>query len=64
MREQNAEIRKNIRKSGFFQWQIADALGVAETTLVRWLRNELPDDKKKAIYSAIESLRMHEEEGT
>lgn len=42
----NIEIREAIKESGFKHWQIADMIGVADTTFCRMLRRELPDGKK------------------
>ena len=53
----NLEIRKAIMKAGAKHWEIADILGIGETTLVRWLRKELPKSEKEKIYAAIEQLR-------
>lgn len=54
----NAEqgIREDIRNAGLHQYQVSDALGVAESTFIRWLRKPLPDDKKVEVYSVIERL--------
>ena len=52
----NAEIRAAIKAAGLYQWQVAKACGVNEYTLIRWLRDELSDERKKAIYKAIEEL--------
>ena len=52
----NQEIKKAIRTAGLKQWQVAKACGVSEFTLVRWLRDELTDERREAIFSAIEAL--------
>lgn len=52
----NADIRKAARVADVPQWKIAHALGVTEVTFVRWLRLELPEEKRKRILAAIESL--------
>ena len=43
----NIEIREAIKESGFKHWQIADIIGVADTTFCRMLRRELPESKKQ-----------------
>lgn len=50
----NIEIRKAIKESGFKHWQIADMIGVADTTFCRMLRRELPEDKKQEILMAMQ----------
>lgn len=54
---QNCEIREAIRKSRFYQYEIANELGITEYALCRWLRYELTDDQKQRILDAISSLR-------
>lgn len=52
----NQDIRKTAAGSGVRLWQIADALGIADCSLSRKLRKELPDDEKKEIFCIIERL--------
>jgi len=52
----NAEIRNAIKKEHVTQWRVAMALGVSEQTLIRWLRTELPEEKKAAMLAAIDKL--------
>lgn len=51
----NIEIREAIKESGFKHWQIADMIGVADTTFCRMLRRELPEGKKQEILTVIQS---------
>lgn len=56
----NQDIRaafSKARKEGIFQWQVCDLLEVSEVTMCRWLRKEMPEEKKAQIYEAIELLR-------
>ena len=53
----NIEIRYAIKESGFKHWQIADMIGVADTTFCRMLRRELPEDKKQEILTAIRAAK-------
>ncbi len=50
----NNDIKKKIKAAGLHQYQVADLCGISETTLVRWLRYELNDEKKNMIFTAIE----------
>lgn len=54
----NAEIKQIARKHKIPQWRIALALGISEATLTRWLRVELPPDKKVHIEEIIEHLSV------
>lgn len=53
----NIEIRNKIKASGLKQWQVAKKLNVAESTFIRWLRDELSEEQKNRIYEAIEELQ-------
>ena len=48
--------KKAIKEAHTKQWMVAKKLGISEYTLVRWLRDELSEERKKAIYAAIEAL--------
>ena len=52
----NQDIRRTAAGAGIKLWQIADALGIADCSLSRKLRKELPDDEKKEIFSIIDRL--------
>ena len=50
----NIEVREAIKESGLKHWQIADMIGVADTTFCRMLRRELSESKKQEILTAIQ----------
>lgn len=52
---QNLEIRQAILESGVKQWQIAEKLGISESSFSKLLRKELSGEKKKEILGAIEN---------
>lgn len=56
----NAEIKRAARIAGVPLWRIAAALNVHEMTLTRWLRFELPEDKKQRILAAIAEIEREE----
>ncbi|MEI1420929.1 2-oxoglutarate and iron-dependent oxygenase domain-containing protein [Bacillus cabrialesii] len=53
----NLEIRRAIKKTGLFQWQVAERYGVSESQFSRMLRRELPDEEKRLILNIIEQLK-------
>lgn len=53
----NQDIRKAIRIAGIKQWQVAQKLGIGEVTLIRWLRVDLSEERRKAIFAAIDALK-------
>lgn len=52
----NEQIRTVMHRSGVKQWEVAEQLGISEFTYSRWLRSELPDDKKVQILQAISDV--------
>ena len=52
----NKDVRNAAAGSGVKLWQIADALGIADTTLCRKMRKELPQEDKTRIFDIINAL--------
>lgn len=52
----NKNVKKLIRSHGLKQWQVADAIGVSESTLCVWLRHELSPERLRLIQDAISTL--------
>lgn len=61
MRKKNEEIRKAMRKALLPQWKLAELMGVCENTVNRWLRTELPAEKKQKILQVIEDYDAEKE---
>ncbi|MCI5775705.1 MAG: hypothetical protein MR008_04515 [Aerococcus sp.] len=45
----NQNIRERIFQNELQHWQIADEVGIADSTFSRWLRKELDDEKKHEL---------------
>ena len=58
----NKEVRRAARIANVPIWKVAYALGISEPTIFRWLRTELPEEKKSAILEAIDKLSKEENE--
>ena len=52
----NKDIKKLFQSHGLKQWQVAEAMGISETTLCVWLRHELPPKRLKHIQEAVYKL--------
>lgn len=52
----NLDVRFAANKAGVKLWQIADAIGVADSNFSRKLRKELPDDEKAKIFEIIRRI--------
>ncbi len=52
----NQDVRRTAAGAGVRLWQIAEALGIADCSLSRKLRRELPSEEKEQIFSIIREL--------
>lgn len=52
----NQEIRRAAAGAGVKLWQVAEALGIADCSLSRKLRRELPPEEKERILSIVREL--------
>lgn len=53
---ENESVRNAARSSGVPLWRVAEAIGVSEPTMTRWLRVPLSQDREERILGAIEKL--------
>ena len=53
LKKANEEIRAAARENGVYLWEIADALGLADSNFSRLLRHELPENTKISILAII-----------
>lgn len=49
----NKDLRTEFRLANVKQWEVADAIGISEMTMVKWLRRELDDERKERIRQGI-----------
>ncbi len=49
----NFEVRQAIRESGLCAYQVAELIGISETSFSRLMRRELTPERKKQILTAI-----------
>ena len=56
----NKDIRQKIKKSKLFQWQVAEHIGISESSFSRRLRHELPESEKQNIYDIVQKLKEKE----
>ena len=61
MAKQNMDIKLKAAGSGVPLWRIADQLGIADTSLSRKLRYELPEEEKQKIFCIIDKLAKEAE---
>ena len=56
----NNDLRGYMRKHFVPYWKLALKIGVAESTLIRWLRTELPEHKKQEYMSMVDEIYTEE----
>jgi hypothetical protein len=49
----NKDLRDEMRIANVRQWEVADAIGISEMTMVKWLRKELGAEKKALVREGI-----------
>ena len=57
----NQDIKMKAKRNNVKLWEVADKLGIADTTMSRWLRKELPTDKKQAMLDIINQIAAEKE---
>ena len=58
--ENNIEIRNAILKNNIKKWEIANALGVTDSTFSRMLRTEMSEKTKNKIFEFIKNYKKGE----
>lgn len=56
MKKANQDIRDRAAQKGVYFWEIARELGISEPTMTRWMRVELPADKRREIRQIIDKI--------
>lgn len=52
----NNEIKARAKQKGVCLWEVADKLGLVDSSFSRKLRRELPPDEKKRIINLIDEI--------
>lgn len=55
------EVKELLRNNHIFQWQLAAALSISESTMVRQLRGKLDKEQQIAVLEAIERLKAQKD---
>ena len=54
----NEQIRALMKQNNIFMWQVAKKLNVYETSFCKWFREELSEERKQLVLSAIEEIKL------
>lgn len=57
----NAEVRAEAVRTGVKLWQVAEAMGIADTSLSRKLRHELTEEERDNMMAVIHKLAAEKE---
>ena len=52
----NQDLRLYARSKGVRLYEVAEALGISEPTMTRWLRKELDDSKRAEMIAVIDRV--------
>ena len=59
----NTNLRAFLNSHGIRYWQLADAVGISQSSLCAWMRRPLTDERRDKILTSIEKLRLqHQQE--
>ena len=53
-----------MRIANVRQWEVAEAIGISEMTMVKWLRKELDDSKKALVRKGISTAAQQHKQNT
>ncbi len=54
----NQQIREVMRENNIYMWQVAKTLNIYETSFCKWFREELSEERKQLVLSAIEEIKL------
>lgn len=52
----NEAIKAALKQNAVYQWEVAELLGIPESTFSRKLRHELPEADRDSVLKAIEKI--------
>ena len=54
----NKEIEELLKAEHIYKWVVAKKLNIHETTFIRWFRDEMSDERKLLVLSAVEEIKL------
>lgn len=52
----NQIIRNELREQKVYRWELAKALGISESTMVRKMRTKMSDEETTGLLALIDSI--------
>lgn len=59
---ENMAVRVALKQRGVKAWELAEAMGIVDCTLSKWMRRELPPDKQAIMIHTIEQIAERKQE--
>ena len=53
----NKDIRDRVSLYGICYWEIAEAIGVSDSTIYRWMRTPLSAEHRLMVNAAIDKIK-------
>lgn len=63
MAKANNDIRERAQRERVYLYEVANAIGISEPTLMRRLRCELPQEEKNRYFEAIDRIKSEQKAG-
>lgn len=54
----NKEIESLLKQEKIYKWQVAERLGLHETSFCRWWRKPLSEEQARQVLSAVEEIKL------
>lgn len=54
----NEQIKDMMKENCIFMWQVAKKLNIYETSFCKWFREELSEERKQQVLSAIMEIKQ------
>lgn len=54
----NQKIEQLLKREKIYKWEIAERLGLHETSFCRWWRRELSEEQVRSILLAVEDIKL------
>ncbi len=54
----NKDIERLLKQEQIYKWEVAEKLGLHETTFCRWWRKELSQEQAQRVLSAVEEIKL------
>ncbi len=54
----NKDIERLLKQEQIYKWEVAEKLGLHETSFCRWWRKELSQEQVQRVLSAVEEIKL------